>query len=214
MTREPIVIVGAGGFGREVLQILRAGDGPEQTYDVRGFIDDGSPDEGLLAGHHVPLLGDVDALASLGLRYAMGIGDSAPRRSACERLAELAVNPIPPLVHPSAVVGENVTLGLGSIVCGGVQVTCDVHIGKYAILNLNSTIGHDVRMGDYCTVNPGASVSGHVTLGEGVTLGTGAVVNDERSIGDWTTVGSGAAVVRDLPPGVTAVGIPAKPLPR
>jgi sugar O-acyltransferase (sialic acid O-acetyltransferase NeuD family) len=201
----PIVIVGAGGFGREVLDIIEAinGQSPAATWKFVGFLDDGEPK----TYGRGPILGPAAMLDSLDAMYVIGIGNPRVRRQIAEGTrAEPAT-----LVHPSATMGPDVTLGAGTVVTAGVRMTNHIRIGRHVHLNLNATVGHDARLDDYVTVNPGATISGEVVLETGVTIGTNACVNQQRTVGSWSIIGSGAAAVRDIPAEVVAVGIPAVP---
>jgi sugar O-acyltransferase (sialic acid O-acetyltransferase NeuD family) len=211
----PLVIIGAGGFGREVHDVVEAVNLEEKTagisrFDFVGFLDDGPVDRDLIADRG-PLLGGIDVLAELPLdvEYVIGIGSPTARR----RIDELAGHRgAATLIHPTATIGEHrMVIGPGAIICSHVSITTNVTLGRHVHLNLNCTVGHDAILGDYVTVNPGATISGNVTLQDGVNIGTGAAVIQGKTVGAGSTIGAGASVVRDIPPGVTAVGVPARP---
>lgn len=207
------MIVGAGGFGREVLDVVEAANGVAGSWTFVGFVDDGAIDEELLARRGAPFLGPVDVLAARDASVVIGVGSGTAREHIDGRLRawgrEGAV-----VVHPAATIGGDVELGPGTVLTAGARLTTNIRAGRHLHVNLNSTIGHDCVLGDYVTINPGANVSGSVRLGSGVTIGTGASVIQGVTIGDGATVGAGAVVVRDVAPGVTAVGVPARPLER
>jgi len=211
-----VVIIGAGGFGREVrdwlLQYAQAATMRLEKIELLGFLDDGTPDPDRLARIGAEHLGPVSTLAQLDAVYYVAVGDPETRRRIVRRCGDLGATPGPEFVHPSAVVGSDVELGVGTIVCPMTVITTHVRIGAHVHLNLTTTVGHDVVIGDFVTVNPGATISGDVTLEEGVMVGTGASVNQGLTVGAGSVVGAGAAVVKDVPAGVTAVGVPAKPL--
>ena len=205
-----MVIIGAGGHGREVLDVVEAINALEPTYEFVGFLAD-------YEGAHEPLvrrtgsiLGTTDLLDSLGADYVVAIGD--PRaREAVDRVGQMKGHQSPVLIHPAATIGSDVHIGPGSVVMAGARITTNVVAGRSLQVNVNATISHDARIGDYVTISPGCSVSGNVELGDHVYLGTGSVVIPGIRIGANTIVGAGAAVIRDLPSDVTAVGVPAKP---
>jgi sugar O-acyltransferase (sialic acid O-acetyltransferase NeuD family) len=209
---RPLVIVGAGGHAREVLDVVEAINANEPTYDVRGFVDDGGGDRALLGRRGVPLIGPVAELASLEADYVIGLGSPQSRRAVDAEVSAFGRSPVT-LIHPTATVGSDLRLGPGLVAAAGARITTNVTTGRHVHLNLNATVSHDCVLDDYVTLSPGASVSGNVHLGAEVVLGVGAVVIQSITVGARTVVGAGAAVVRDLPDDVTAVGVPAQPLP-
>ncbi|MEQ8459902.1 MAG: acetyltransferase [Sandaracinaceae bacterium] len=205
-----ILIWGTGGFAREVLQIAldcgEAGD-PRQ---VVGFLDGDEGRHGQLV-HGLPVLGGADWLRGRDdVSVVIGVGNPVVRRKIAFELAEATDAKFATLQHPRAWVGRNVAIGDGSILCAGVQVTCDISLGRHVILNLNTTVGHDAVIGDFVTVAPGVSISGAVRCGEGTDLGTGSSLIQSVEIGAWSVVGAGSVVVKPIPANVTAVGVPAK----
>lgn len=205
-----LVVVGAGGHGRELLDVVEAVNAVRPSYRLLGVLDDGTPDPDLLAACGVRHLGPVRLLAELDAEYVVGIGSPRARRAIDLAATEWGRRPAV-LVHPRAVVGRNVTLGPGTVICALASVTTNVRTGRHVHLNIAATVAHDCRLGDYVTLAPGARLSGAVTIGDQATVGTGAVVAQGLRIGEWTIVGAGAVVVRELPAEVVAVGVPARP---
>jgi hypothetical protein len=211
MTSGPIVIVGAGGFGREVLDVIEAINAAGGDLEFRGFLDDGPVDEALLERRGVRLLGRVDDAAQTPVKYVIGIGNSEVRRRLDGQLAAAGLEPAT-LVHPAATMGAEVGVGAGSIITAGVRITTNISVGRHVHLNLNVTVGHDSVLDDYVSVFPGATVSGNVTIGAGTTIGTGANILPGVTIGEGAFVGAGAVVTRDVEAGETVVGAPARPV--
>ncbi|WP_127782112.1 acetyltransferase [Rhodococcus sp. X156] len=217
MNATPLVIIGAGGFGREVHDVMEAmNDAPavdgRPRFDFLGFIDDGPVDLSLLDGRG-PHLGGMAALEGLpdGTQYVIGIGTGSVRRKIDERAAEAGYEAAV-LVHPTATLGRHRNrVGPGTVICAHASVTTNVVLGRHTHLNLSVTVGHDAVLGDYVTVNPGATISGNVVLEDEVNIGTGAAVIQGRTVGKGAVIGASASVVKDIPAGVTAVGVPAKP---
>jgi hypothetical protein len=209
--------VGAGGFAREVHDVVEAINDAESSssdrFEFLGFIDNANDHPELILDRG-PLLGDDEALAGLpaGAQYVIAIGNGGIRRAIDERATALGLTAAI-LVHPSATMSAHrVELGPGSIICSHVSLTTAIRLGRHVHLNLNVTVGHDTVVGDYVTINPGASISGNVLLEDEVTIGTGAVIIQGKSVGARSMIGAGASVVRSIPADVTAVGIPAKVL--
>src|SRR6185437_1651752 len=100
----------------------------------------------------------------------------------------------------------------GVMILGPVNATTDIELGSHTLLNPGCIVSHDCRIGDFASLGPGVLLAGRVSVGEGAQLGIGVVVSPRCSIGAWATVGAGAVVVRDVQPGVTVVGVPARPL--
>ena len=212
-----LVIVGAGGFGREVHLVVEAVIAAGEMLDLVGYVDDqGSSDE-LLARLGTSRLGGIDVLCNGDARvgddvgYVIAIGAGGVRRTIDERLTAAGRRALT-LVHPIATVGGDNRIAEGCILTAGARVTTNITLGRHTQLHVNSTIGHDSVLDDFVSVYPGATVSGNVHLAEGVTIGTGANVLPGVTVGAGAFVGAGAVVTADVEPGVTVVGVPARPI--
>lgn len=216
-----IVVVGAGGFGREVVDVIEAmnAESPEQAappWRLLGVLDDSPSETNLerLADRSIPFLGALDDFLRERHRdtaYAVGVGATAVRRRIAER-CDAAGLAAATLIHPSVTMGSRVSVGAGSVLCAGARITTNIDIGRHVHVNLNVTIGHDTVVEDYVSLNPLASISGDCVLETGVLVGVGGIVLNGLSVGRGATVGGAACVVKQVEPGATVVGVPARPL--
>jgi sugar O-acyltransferase (sialic acid O-acetyltransferase NeuD family) len=212
-----LVIIGAGGHGTEVLSYIGDLAREGASIRIRGFVDE-SKAPGRWKGSEI-LGGFAELEAFLEyegrptVRYITAIGDNRARE-ACVRKVDRVKLRSWTLRHPRSIAGADVCVGPGTCLAPGSILTTNVRIGSHCIVNVGASISHDTELGDYVNVNPGAVVAGNVRLGTGCYIGAGATIIDRVSIGEWSTVGAGAVVVGDLPPHVTAVGVPAKVIKR
>lgn len=209
---KKLVIVGSGGFAREVLwlveEINKATASNGTPYQVLGFVskDTATHIQGL------PVLGDDEwAFANLekGVRFVLAIGNPTLRAQLAQTYQAHGLHALR-LVHPRATLSDEVQIAEGAIICAGAVLTVNIQIGAFCIVNLNATVGHDCRIGDFVTVNPGVHLSGGVEVGDRSMLGTGAVVLPGVKLGPESVVGAGAVVTADHPGGATVVGVPAR----
>jgi sugar O-acyltransferase (sialic acid O-acetyltransferase NeuD family) len=207
---KDVVIIGAGGFGREVTWLIEDINKVKKEWNIIGFVDDDENIHGTeINGYKV--VGNIDWLKKQELNVVNAIGEPLVKKKVIESLKG-SKNIYPVLIHPSVIYSNKVSFGEGSIVCAGNIITVNIEIGKHVTINLDCTIGHDAVLGNYTTVLPSVNVSGFVRTEECVNIGTGSAVIQGVTIGANTIIGAGAVVVRDLPSNCTAVGSPAKPI--
>lgn len=207
---KDIVIVGAGGFGREVAWLIEDINRVNKEWNIIGFIDDNEDIQGdELNGYKI--IGNIEWLKNQELNLVIAIGNPITKKKILQRL-ENSKNVYPVLIHPSTIYSDKVSFGEGSIICAGNIITVNITIGKHVIINLDCTVGHDAILGDYTTVLPSVNISGFVTTEECVNIGTGTAIIQGVTIGENTIIGAGSVVVKNLPANCTAVGIPARPI--
>ena len=209
---RPLVILGAGGFGRELLDVVKASNAAgDSDFEVLGVLDDGTPDPGRLERVGVVLLGTTRAASSLPAEtvYVIGIGAPAARAELDRRMSDAGLEAAV-VVHPRATIGADVHLGGGTVVCAGAVLTTNIRTGRHCQVHVNATIGHDCVLGDRVTVLPCAAVSGDVLLSDDVTVGTSSCVIQGLTVGLGAVVGAGAAVVRSVADGAVVKGVPAR----
>jgi sugar O-acyltransferase (sialic acid O-acetyltransferase NeuD family) len=211
MQRPPVVILGAGGFAREVLDVFEAAGADGDAREVLGFVVEPRHAAPGTEVNGLPVLGGLDWLEARrgAVECICGVGAPDVRRRMVAEAAARGAR-FCSVVHPTAVRTRWLTLGEGSVITAGCLLTNQITIGAHVHVNLGCTVGHDARLEALATLAPGVHVSGNVTLGEGCYLGTGAVILQQRSVGAWATVGAGAVVTQDVPPDATVVGMPAR----
>lgn len=186
-------LYGASGHGKVIREIVEA-----QGDKVEAFVDDNAQ---LSQMGGIPVLHDPEGLSPM----IVSIGVNKTRKQVAERLSCRFGTAI----HPSAVVSPSAKIGEGTVVMPGAVINADAVIGRHCVINTGASVDHECVIGDYCHVAPHASLCGQVRLGEGTLVGVGASVIPCVSVGEWSVVGAGAVVIRTLPPGSTAVGVPA-----
>ena len=202
-----ILIVGAGGFGREVLQWARDA-WPDHAPLLAGFLSD---DATRLDGHDcgLAIVGSAEAYVPLAgdrLLFAIGLPDCRQRVAAAllARGAEFLT-----LVHPTAIVCPSARLGSGTIVCPHAIVSDAARLGRFVILNWYASAAHDAVVEDFAVLSPFAAIAGGARVGAGCFLGTHASLAPGRSLGAGSRVSANSAVGVDVAPDSIAFGVPA-----
>lgn len=197
-----VAVIGAGGHAKVVISTLQTAG-----YVVGGVFDDDPAKWGTeILG--VPVIGAIKDVVQADFAAAViAIGDNAVRQRLAWQLSDLHWRKV---VHPHAWVHPSVEIGAGSVVFAGAVVQPEVKIGKHVIINTGATVDHECIVSDFSHIAPGAHLAGRVVIEEGVFVGMGSNVIQGCRVGAWSIVGAGAVVVRNLPPHVIAVGVPAR----
>jgi len=211
---KKLVVIGAGGFAREVAWLVEDINAVNNEWELLGFIDENAANHGKVL-NGFPVLGDFDAFYNKGSSepiYAVcAVGNPRIKTSLVHKALEWGFK-FTNLIHPTVLMSHFVKMGVGNIICAGNILTVNISLGSFIIINLNCTVGHDVVISDYSTLLPGVNVSGNTMLNTGCNIGTNVSIIQGISIGEWSTIGAGAVVVNNIPPCCTAVGVPAKPI--
>jgi sugar O-acyltransferase (sialic acid O-acetyltransferase NeuD family) len=205
-----IIILGAGGFGREVY--LWAKDSfPDDQYKIKGFLDD---NPNVLNNYNI----DIDIIGNIGSykikdqdRLLIAIGDIDVKKRLVARLMKKGAKFLT-LIHPTAIVTNTAKIGQGVIICPFVTVGDHAQLDDFVILNVYSSCGHDSKIGKYCILSPYAAVTGFSILEDEVFLGTHSTVIPGKKVGYRSKVSANSVVMRDVPSNKIVFGVPGKPI--
>ena len=204
-----IVIIGAGGFGKEVAWLIEQINRDELKWNLLGFVDEQKKVGESINGNTI--LGDLNWLKNKTLAVVCSISNPRTRQRIVKDL-EQTNNEFVSLIHPKIELSSTVIIGKGCLICEGAKFTVNVRIGNHTIIYHNSVICHDSSIEDFVTILPSVNISGNVIIKNGTTLGTGSKVIQNLKIGSNVMVGAGAVVTKDVDNDLTVVGVPAKKL--
>ena len=181
-------------------------------WNIIGFVDDDQNKRNT----------NVDGIAVLGtsswlennpgVSVVIALSDPHVKYQLLNNLEGFGCTNFPAIVHPNTWIADDVKIGDGSIIYPGTSINIGCNIGRFVMVNMNCALGHDVTVEDYSFLAPNVGVGGNTRISKGCTVGIGSSVKQSINIGEWSVVGAGSAVVRDVKPGQTVVGVPAKPL--
>ena len=202
-----VVIIGAGGHATVVCDALLSGS----AVEVVGFVGAAEGGSRTLLG--LPVFSSIDEVGDVtALSFVAAVGDNQMRRQEFERVRALGASPVN-AIHPAAILSSRCRLGSGVMAMAGAIVNVGATIGDNVILNTACSVDHHCHVGSHAHIAPGVRLAGNVTIGELALIGAGAVILPGITVGAGCTIGSGAVVTKDVPPGCTVVGIPARTVP-
>ncbi|MGM0853974.1 MAG: acetyltransferase [Bacillota bacterium] len=202
--KNKLLIIGASGHGKVVADIALN----MNKWSHISFLDD---DESMESSMGIKVIGKSNEAFELINDYDIfvGIGNNVIREKIQEDLEAKGAT-LPVLIHPTAIVGEEVLLAPGTVVMAGAVINCCTSIGKGCIINTAATIDHDNIIGDYVHVSPGSHLAGSVKVGQQTWLGIGSIVSNNVTIDSGCKVGAGSVIVKDITESGTYVGVPAR----
>lgn len=208
---KKIIIVGAGGFGRELLWWIKDINKVEKKWEIAGFIDD---NPNALDGYKCdyPIIGTIkDWQPKEDEEFALAFGSPALKRKIVDLLKSKGAK-FATVIHPTAMLSEFAKIGEGFIMFPNSKVSCNTTVGDFVTL-LATPIGHDVEIGDYTVISGGCNVVRNVKIGKDVFLAAGVCIAQDVQIGDGAYLGLGSVVLKDVPAGATVFGNPARIVP-
>jgi sugar O-acyltransferase (sialic acid O-acetyltransferase NeuD family) len=204
-------IVGGAGAALEAWTVHAALESQGQVPPLAGFVTLDSGTEFDPLGRSVTLERDFLRLMDPSSnQVVLAIGTPSSRARAAQLYAARGFS-FCTLIHPRAIIGPRVDLGVGSIVMAGTILETDLVVGPHAMINVQVSIAHECRIGSTCSIGPGVHLAGRVTLGDRCDLGVGAVIRPGINLGSDVVVGAGAVVVKHFLTTGTLLGVPARP---
>ncbi len=208
---KKIIIVGAGGFGRELLQWIKDINKVNPTWEILGFIDDNlNALDGVEVDYKV--IGTIkDWEPKEDEEFALALGSPALKRKIVALLKGKGAK-FATVIHPQAILTDFAKYGEGFIMFPGAKLSVNSEVGDFVTL-LATFIGHDTYVGDYSVISGGCNIVRNVKIGEDVFLAAGVAIAQDLTIGDGAYLGLGSVVLKDVAPGVKVFGNPARVIP-
>jgi sugar O-acyltransferase (sialic acid O-acetyltransferase NeuD family) len=208
---KKIVIIGAGGTGRGVIDIIESINQIQPQYEVLGYIIEpkyGAPGNMV---YNRPILGSFDWLGehSGEVEAICAIGPTDLKLKLVKRAEEMGVR-FCNIISPLAYISPSISMGVGNIVGAFVVLGPDVHLQNHIFVNHSCAIGEDTEIEDYVTISPVTNIAGSSKISKGVFVSVGVTVIDRIKIGEWSMIGGGSSITRDVPPNTTVVGVPGR----
>lgn len=205
-----MIIVGAKGFAKEILQIVSV------EYEERNikFFDNVNLDIPLKLFNEYEVLTSIESaesyLKNKNSEFVLGIGTPTLRKKMFNLFTDLKGIPQTYISKEATIGSFDVNIGVGTIIMQGVRLTNSITIGRGCLVNLNCTVGHDTKIGDFVEISPNANISGRCSIGNLTSIGTNAIVLPDVNIGSNCVIGAGTLVLKDVPNNSVVVGVPGK----
>ena len=208
-----IIIIGAGGLGKEVAWLIENINNKDQTWNLLGFLEDEKYNNNwgkIINGY--PVLGGKSWLENFGkdIYVICAIGKSSVRKSVYESVCLYTNVKLATLIDPTVRIDKTVRIGEGSIICRNCTITVDTFIGKGVLMNTGASIGHDSNVGDYCTFLTNSIAAGHTTFGDCCDIGSGAFILQGKTIIANTILAPLSSALKDITESGTYSGNPAR----
>lgn len=209
--QKDIVILGTGGFAKEVFFLLQENNKIKKEWNILGFVDDKAT-VGTEIMKEYCVVGNDNWLQNYPneMHVVCGVANTIVKEKIVTKFAANSNLVFPVIISHSAKCSDLLKIGKGTVICAGNILTVNITIGEFVTINLDCTVGHDVCVESYVTIYPGVHVSGNVTIGSHAEIGTGTQIIQGVSIGEKAILGAGCVVIKDIPSDCTAVGNPAR----
>lgn len=204
-----VVLIGGGGHASDVLSVIEARNAVKPEFRCVGYLSEDDLAGQRLERRGLARLGVPEDLDRIDAAYVLAIGYPQVRHAVASRI-DLSSHEAVTLVHPHAILNTDVRVETGAVVLAGCVLSANVVVEEHAYVGQLCSIGHDTVLGTYSSVMPGAVVSGDVVVGTQVLIGTSATVLQGLQLGSRATLGGSSLLTKDLPPDVTAMGVPAR----
>lgn len=206
--KKQIIIIGAGGFGREALSYIQDGASP---LKVKGFLDSRTNAFESIDRDLPKIIGDpLKHSPKEDEIFLVAIGNPRHRFNYTANLRDHYKAEFLTLIHPLHQINRHASMQHGCIIGPNVAVSVDVEIGNFTNIQQYTVIGHDAKIGNWCQINSHCMIAGGARIGNFVTIHPGSIITSRAVVGDGVTVGAGSVVIGKIPDGITVLGNPAK----
>ena len=206
---KKLLIIGAGGTGKEVLWSINDINKISNKFEVIGFLDEKKSLHGKKI-HNIPILGNINWIKNKqNLNCVVAIGDGKKRELIVKQLKKKKLK-FPKIIHPSVIIADNVKMGKGIIIQAGSIIPPDSKIGNFVLINLKSHIGHDCKIEDFVSIMTNVDVNGQTIIKKGAYIASGVVIRNLLTIGKWSVIGLGSVVGSEIEDYSLYLGNPAR----